>query len=467
MTRIAIDDPEACIALFIRILKGLVPDILGPYAQKRQDSGRSSVTVIIVVIVAVSIVLMLLRPRGVAEVWWVSAGALLLVALRLVSLRLALHAIREGLDVYLFLIGMMLLSALAEREGVFDWVAARAVGDARGSAVRLFTLIYLTGVAVTMLMSNDATAVVLTPAVLAAVRRARVQPLPYLYACAMVANAASFALPISNPANLVVFRGHMPSLLHWLLAFGLPTLFSITATYLALRIVFRGDLAATTPIDPRPGEEKLTTRLSTNGRLVVAGLAATVAALLLASARGMDLGWPTCLLALAVTGAVSIQARRSPLPLFAHISWKTLGLVAALFVLVDAMIAVGALHWATDELARAAALPPILGTLAISFILGMGNNLVNNLPLGLIAGAATQAAHLRTLMSASVMLGIDMGSNLSVTGSLATILWLIALRREGIEVSPRQYLKVGVWVMPAGMLAAVVGILLMHAVGTF
>lgn len=428
-------------------------------------------TAAILVIVIASIALMLLRPRGVAEVWWVSAGALLLVGLRLIPLRLAAHAIREGLDVYLFLIGMMLLSALAEREGVFDWVAARAVGDARGSAVRLFTLIYLAGVVVTVLLSNDATAVVLTPAVLTAVRRARIKPQPCLYACAMVANAASFALPISNPANLVVFRGRMPSLSHWLIAFGLPTLLSITATYLALRIVFRRDLAAADAIMDASGpasiDEPTTTRLGANGRLVITGLAATVAALLFASARGIDLGWPTCLLALAVTATVSIQTRRSPLPLLADISWKTLGLVAALFILVDAMISVGALHWATDALVHAAAMPTIPGTLAVSFAIGTGNNLVNNLPLGLIVGAATQAAHLRTLMSAAVMLGIDIGSNLSVTGSLATILWLIALRREGIQVSARQYLKVGAWVMPAGMLAAVAGILLMRAVGAF
>ncbi len=426
----------------------------------------------ILLIVAASIALMLLRPRGIAEVWWVGAGAVLLVALRLVPLRLAAHAVREGLDVYLFLIGMMLLSALAEREGVFDWVAARAVHDARGSSVRLFTLIYLTGVVVTVLMSNDATAVVLTPAVLTAVRRARVKPLPYLFACAMVANAASFALPISNPANLVVFRGRMPSLGHWMIAFGVPTLLSVSATYLALRVIFRQQLTAP-QIELQSGELAQTSaqtpvlapaRLSANGRLVLAGLAAMIAALLVASACGIDLGWPTCLLALSLTLLVSARAWRSPLPLLRDISWKTLALVAALFVLVDAVISVGALRWAVDALTHAQTMPA--GALAVSFAIGIGNNLVNNLPLGLIAGAAAQTAHLGPFLSASVMLGIDLGSNLSVTGSLATILWLIALRREGLHVSAREYLKVGLWVMPVGMLAAVAGILLMRALGT-
>ena len=433
-----------------------------------EDGGR--VTGAILLIVAASILLMLLRPRGIAEVWWVGAGALLLVSLRLMPLRLALHAVREGLDVYLFLTGMMLLSALAEREGVFDWVAARAVVGAGGtenggvSGVKLFTLIYLAGIAVTALMSNDATAVVLTPAVLTAVRRARVKPLPYLYACAMVANAASFALPISNPANLVVFRGRMPTLGHWMVAFGVPSLLSIAATYLALRVVFRKELAQGDLVSSEHGEQPAV-RLSANGRMVVGGLAAMIAALLVASARGIDLGWPTCLLAMAVTVMVSVKARRSPLPLLLRVSWKTLGLVAALFVLVDAMIGVGALRWASAALAHAEVMPTAVGALAVSFAIGLGNNLVNNLPLGLIAGAAAQEAHLKMLMSAAVMLGIDLGSNLSVTGSLATILWLIALRRESIEVSPRQFFHVGKWVMPAGMLAATAGVLLMRLVG--
>src|SRR5206468_1557555 len=127
----------------------------------------------------------------------------------------------------LFLIGMMIMSELARREGVFDWVAAYAVRASRGSRTRLFALIYMVGIVVTVFLSNDATAVVLTPAVLAAVRTARAEPLPYLMACAFIANAASFVLPISNPANLVLYAGNMPPLGKWLLTFGLPSVASI------------------------------------------------------------------------------------------------------------------------------------------------------------------------------------------------------------------------------------------------
>ena len=182
---------------------------------------------------------MLIRPRDIAEVYWVGGGALLLLILRLIPLRLAGKAAAEGSDVYFFLIGMMLLSELAREHGVFDWLSSVALKRAHSSCAHLFTLVYGIGTLVTIFLSNDATAVVLTPAILVAIRKARVAPLPYLFACAMIANAASFVLPISNPANLVVFRLQMPPLGRWLLSFGLPSVLSIAGTYLVLRFVFR------------------------------------------------------------------------------------------------------------------------------------------------------------------------------------------------------------------------------------
>src|SRR5882724_11260402 len=161
----------------------------------------------------------IIRPWRLPEGVWAVLGAVTLVALGLLPWSDALKGVLKGLDVYLFLIGMMLLAELARREGLFNWLATVAVNHARGSPQRLFTLIYIVGVLVTVFLSNDATAVVLTPAVYAAARAAGAEPLPYLFICAFVANAASFVLPISNPANLVVFGSQMPPLGSWLAQF--------------------------------------------------------------------------------------------------------------------------------------------------------------------------------------------------------------------------------------------------------
>ena len=148
----------------------------------------------------------IVRPFGWPEAVWAVAGALVLVATGLLPVADALKGIGKGTDVYLFLTGMMLLSEVARQEGLFDWLAAVATKRANGSPQRLFLLIYLVGTVVTVFLSNDAAAVVLTPAVAAAVKTAKAKdPLTYLFICAFIANAASFVLPISNPANLVIY----------------------------------------------------------------------------------------------------------------------------------------------------------------------------------------------------------------------------------------------------------------------
>jgi len=422
--------------------------------------GGTIHTVLVPIIVGASIALMLFRPRGIAEVYWVGAGSLLLIVLRLMPLRDAAHAAGEGTDVYLFLIGMMLLSELGREHGVFDWLSAAAVRGARGSGTRLFTLVYCIGTVVTVTMSNDATAVVLTPAILAAVRKARAPALPHLFVCALVANAASFVLPISNPANLVVFHAGLPSLGAWLLRFGIPSLLSIAVTYAVMRVIFRKDLrvAIETGVEAQS--------LRSEGKLVLAGLAFMVAVLLGASSFKQDLGLPACLAALLIVIIVSIKARTNPLRLARGISWATLVLVAGLFILVRAVETAGALSLTAHWLASAQHLGPAAAALPVGFAVAVANNLVNNLPLGLIAGSTLHAAHASGLIANAVLIGVDLGPNLSITGSLATILWLLAIRKESEEklnVSFWQFLRVGAVAMPIALLCALGGAIAMQA----
>ncbi len=413
--------------------------------------------IILPIIIGISILLMLIRPKNIPEVYWIGGGALLLIALRLIPLPLAGRAVAEGSDVYFFLIGMMLLSELAREHGVFNWLSSTAVKGADGSCVRLFSLVYGIGTLVTIFMSNDATAVVLTPAILAAVRKAKIEPLPYLFVCALIANAASFVLPISNPANLVVFHGGaMPPLGQWLLSFGVPSILSIAATYLVMRLLFRSHLKA------RIEEQVEVEPLNVEGKLVLIGLVLMVITLLTASTLKKDLGLPACLAALVITAVVSIKAKSNPLKLAKEISWGTLILVAGLFVMVDAVESIGALNLTQGWLASAQKLPAPMAALVVGFVVAVANNLVNNLPLGLIAGGTLQAAHIHGLISNAVLIGVDLGPNLSITGSLATILWLLAIRKEKLDVSFWDFLKVGAVAMPVALLVSLGGAILMQ-----
>ncbi len=404
-------------------------------------------------IAAASIALMLVRPRGIPEVVWTTLGAALLVATRLISVPLAGQAVARGLNVYLFLTGMMLLAEMGNRYGVFDWLAALAVRGGKGSPVRLFTLVYVVGILVTAFLSNDATAVVLTPAVLAAVRRARANPLPYLFACALIANAAGFLLPISNPANLVVFNHAMPPLLDWLAMFLLPACVAIMVTYFLMRRIFRHDLAG------QCNGHAAYAPLSHTGRMVLIGMGSVAVLLLVASARHWSLGLPTCLAASAVAAFALAQRRESPVPLLRGISWSILPLVAALFIIVAAVEQAGAFTAIRGVLQLANTWSPAAAGLAVGSATAFGANLVNNLPLGLLAGSALRAAPLHTILQKAVLIGIDLGPNLSITGSLATILWLIALRRDGLDVSGWRFLKAGFLIMPPALLLALLAAL--------
>ena len=397
-------------------------------------------------VAALAICGIITRPWGLAEAVWAVAGAAILVLGSLVSWGQARAAVLAGTDVYLFLAGMMLLAELARTEGLFDWVAALAVRWSRGAPARLFGLVYVVGIVVTALLSNDATAVVLTPAVYAAARKAQTDPLPYLLVCAFIANAASFLLPISNPANLVVFASHMPPLPTWLAKFLGPSLIAIAATFFVLRATQRralcGAFASDVALPP----------LSRGAILAAAGILLTAAALLWTSAAGLKLGLPTFAAGVITTALALLLDRRPPWHIVRGVSWGVIPLVAGLFVLVAGIGRTGLLDGLGSALRQLTALSGHAAALAAGTGIGVACNVMNNLPVALIAGSLGAGAHVSGQLQDAMLVGVDLGPNLSVTGSLATILWLIALRREKVHVDGLTFLKLGLLVMPPALL---------------
>jgi len=391
------------------------------------------------------------RPFAWPEAIWAVVGALLLVGLGLIGPAEAWTGVAKGVDVYLFLIGMMLLSELARQEGLFDWLASITTTHAKGSPKRLFVLIYIVGIVVTALLSNDATAVVLTPAVYAACKAANVRdPMPHLLICAFIANAASFVFPISNPANLVIFGGgDMPPLSRWLATFGLPAIASIFVTFVALywsqRSVIRADNVA---LDVRAAP------LSSSGKLAGFALCGTAALLLAASLMHFDLGLPTFIAGCLATAAVLLVTRQSPVGTLKGISWGVLPLVAGLFIVVEALSRSGLIDDLSQLLSRHASTSPSWTVAGAGALIALLSNLVNNLPAGLVAGSAVQLADVSDKVAGAVLIGVDLGPNLSITGSLATILWLTALRREGLQIGAWAFMRIGFVVMVPALVAA-------------
>lgn len=395
----------------------------------------------------------ILRPWRLPEAVWAVAGAALLVALGLLPPADALEGVLAGTDVYLFLAGMMLLSELARKEGLFDWLAAGAARLARGSAWRLFGLVYAVGVPVTAFLSNDATAVVLTPAVAAACRAARAERhLPHLLACAFVANAASFALPISNPANLVIHGGEVPPLAEWVARYGPASAASIVATLAVLALTQRADLRLPIAADVEVPD------LGAGGRTAAWALAAMAVLLTVVSALGLDLGWPTFLAGVGAVALVLLRKREAPWGVVRDVAWGVLPLVAGLFVLVAALERTGLLADLAGLLRRAAEGSAGATAWGVGAAVAAACNLMNNLPAGLVAGHVVQAAGVPPVVADAALVGVDLGPNLSVTGSLATILWLVAIRRDGQDVGALAFLRLGALVTPPALLLALAAV---------
>ncbi len=131
------------------------------------------------------------------------------------------------------------------------------------------------------------------------------------------------------------------------------------------------------------------------------------------------------------------------------------------FILVEAVEQTGILRVMAHMLHEAAAASPQKTAVGAGAIVAFASNLLNNLPTALVAATVSQNADVPLQVTSGLLIGVDLGPNLSVTGSLATILWLIALRREGEAVTAWQFLKLGIIIMPPALVAALLAIVIM------
>jgi arsenical pump membrane protein len=407
----------------------------------------------------VTLALILTRPRRLPEPASAIVGAALMLALGLIGPREAATAVAGSWNVLLFFLGLMVSAFSAERAGVFDTAAQLVARLAGGSGRRLLVWVYLLGVLVTAFLSNDATALLLTPVVFTLARRLKLPPLPYAYACALSANAASFILPVANPANLLVMAGAPLSLNEYVGRLWLPSLLANLVTLgglLALTWTTLGRAYVVPPVDP----------VGRRVGLGMVGLAMLVGAYLASDWLGWPLGLVACGGGLLLTLLDLLSARLEPRALLREMPWGVLVLLAGLTVVVEGLVRSGVTEPATAALGVLARLTDQGGVNAGSTAVALGtavlSNVVNNLPMALIAAAALRQldpAQAQRLVVGAIV-GIDLGPNLTTVGAFSTMLWLMLLRRRGLDVSAGAYARVGLLLTPPALLAATIALAL-------
>jgi arsenical pump membrane protein len=200
--------------------------------------------VVTLAVFATMLVLVVVRPRGWSEAWWTVLGAAAMLVLGLVSPSEALGITLAGKNALLFLLSLLALSLLVGKSGFFDWAALRCARIAKGDARSLFRNTFVLGAAITAILSLDTTAVILTPVVLALVRRLKLPAAPYIVLCAFVANVGSLALPISNLTNILFADAFHLTFSTFALRMLGPQLVALGTAYALLRWHFRRELPA-------------------------------------------------------------------------------------------------------------------------------------------------------------------------------------------------------------------------------
>ncbi len=383
--------------------------------------------------------------------WAVAAiGALALVALGVLSTADARAAVKQLGPTVGFLAALLLLADGCRRAGMFDALGAFMAAGSQGRPGRLLALVFLVAAGTTAVLSLDATIVLLTPIVFATAARLHTNSRPHVYACSHLANSASLLLPVSNLTNLLAFHASGLSFARFSARMALPWLAALLIEWLVLRAWFAGELKRSSLHSARAIDRPELPWFA------VGVLVLTLAGFVVSSPLGIAPAW------VAAGGAAVLAVRERPRPveLVRAAEPAFLVFVLGLGIVVYAASQHG-LSSAVDAL-----LPhgtTLLALLAVAAISAAAANLLNNLPATLIILPVVAASGPGAVLA--MLVGVNVGPNLTYVGSLATLLWRRIVHAHDEETDMGEFTRLGVRTVPPILLAATVALwLALHVV---
>ncbi|AGL21461.1 SLC13 family permease [Actinoplanes sp. N902-109] len=377
------------------------------------------------------------RPRGLPEAVAAVPAAVIVVVTGLVPGRDALHELADLGPTVGFLAAVLLLAFLADEAGVFRYAGSTAARWSRGSPQRLLGIVFAIAAVVTAALSLDATVVLLTPVVFATASTLGVRPKPHVYACNHLANSASLLLPVSNLTNLLAMSAAGLSFVSFAGLMAVPWLAVVAVEYVILRRFFADDLATPPHVEDIPRER------APRFALVVLGL--TLAGFAVAGPLGVHPAW------IALGGALFLAVRQKQ-PVTTLVRKANPEFCLFVLALGIVVLAVSESRFGTLVDTVAPRHADLLGLALMAGLAALLANVLNNLPATLML--LPLAAHSPGLVLA-VLLGANIGPNLTYVGSLATLLWRRILHGRGQPPVTGEFLRLGALTVPACLIVGV------------
>jgi arsenical pump membrane protein len=379
------------------------------------------------------------RPRFAPD-WAVAAGAALaLVAAGVLSLDDARDAASDLGPTIGVLAALLVLADGCRKAGLFEAFGAAMANGSRGDPRRLLAMVFAVAAATTAVLSLDATVVLLTPVVFATASRLRARARPHVYACSHLANSASLLLPISNLTNLLAFEASGLSFLRFAALMLLPWLVALGIEWLVLTRAFARDLRSDRPRSTGAEDDVALPRFA------IGVVAATLVGFALSSLAGIEPVWVAAAGALALV----IRERRPPRAVLGAIEPPFLVFVLGLAIVVRAAGDHGLQSAVDGLLPHGHGLPALLAVAAIAAVVA---NLVNNLPATLIVLPVAAAAGPGPVLA--MLIGVNVGPNLTYVGSLATLLWRRVLHDHDHDTDLGEFVKLGALTVPPILIAS-------------
>lgn len=345
-----------------------------------------------------------------------------------------------------FLAAVLVLAKLCDDEGLFQACGAWLARTSKGRPQRLLAANFLLASVITAVLSLDATVVLLTPVVFATVARLGARPKPHVYATAHLSNTASLLLPVSNLTNLLAFAASGLSFTRFAVLMGPAWAVAIAAEYLVFRRFFAADLKdeAPEPATVEPVELPV---------FALVTVACTLVGFAVASALGIEPAWAALAGALVLACRALIRGHTTPLAVARATSPAFLAFVLALGIVVRAVVDNGLADVLGHLVPDSSSLLALLGIAALAAVLA---NLINNLPAVLVLLPLAAVAGPGPVLA--VLLGVNIGPNLTYAGSLATLLWRRIVHQHEHEVDLGEFTRLGLLTVPATLIPAVVAL---------